>query len=800
MPGHHIRDYPGKPGKPFQIEIPTNRAGGTGGREYFNAARIERIRQMAAFGKFDSEPEELQQFLPIQDLKDGETTTAPYTFEERLIVVPSNSQQFTGTVDSSLHIGDFRMSAPIIVGEYSYGAMRKNVHIASAEATDREELLFGIGEGGWYTKIRDKKRIMVQVASGLFGITAEILQDAAIISIKMAQSAKAGIGGHVVAEKIDDDMAETRGMPKGIDYISDANRIFSIEELRQIVSYVRKASRGKPILIKCAATHDIRAIVAGAIAANSEGIIIDGRGGGTGAGPIIWKNSSCIPIELAIPMAYEQATKMGVAGKFRIIAAGRVDLPRKAFKLMLEGADATMLGSAAVVSMGCGMVHRCHKICPALLATKIGDREVDPEWGAHVLSSYLRVFNEELKRYAAFYGFSSLSELVGKKSMLRAIAFGPDALELTGIEKAEGRENIERELEELWHREYDTPLQIWQTDHNEVLAETGVTEIGSMGRTTDLDPPKSILDRVIVEGRHVVGPSFDKYRDVVETTTRLEGNIRLGTPFTLAPANDPKNQISCLKTAVSRRTVARITQKMIAKIDAELVLKKELEKRTQVILFEIGNEKAEDVIDRTNHRVLREAAGIIVPESFVTPEALSTLRTWTDRPIYAKINADGLIVEKAIKLALVGVNGLLVEGEIGLRKFEIGKENKIPLEIAIPLLDNALAMKLLKGRPLRKNFRIIASGNIRGPDDAFKIMALGADAIESTVISGVAGENDFENRIKKLVDGYTDELKVIVGADGLSGTATLIANRNLLRADEMPEDMRKLLGIEFMGK
>jgi hypothetical protein len=168
--------------------------------------------------------------------------------------------------------------------------------------------------------------------------------------------------------------------------------------------------------------------------------------------------------------------------------------------------------------------------------------------------------------------------------------------------------------------------------------------------------------------------------------------------------------------------------------------------------------------------------------------------------VYAKIEANGRIAETATMLVLAGVNGLLIEGEIGLKAFTIGSDNMIPLEIAIPLADEALARKLLHGKPLRNMARIIASGNVRGPDDAFKIMALGADAIESTMIAKIAQLKDPGNTSRNLVDGYTDELKVMIGAGGISSVASLVANRNLLRTDEMPTEMRTLLGIAFMGK
>ncbi len=787
------------------LRIPNHRAGGTGGREYGNSERISRIRKMATTGEFDP-PDVLSRFAPLHDEK---PVTAPYPIEERLIVVPDSKDQRIITPDdvdlSTILAPSLELSQPTIIGEHSYGATVEEEHIAAAQAAENLKLIFGIGEGGWCPKIRHHKRIMVQVASGVFGITAEVLQDAIAISVKMAQIAKGGSGGHVKAHKITKDMADTRGMPLGIDYISDANRIFSIEEVRQIVHSVRKASKGKPVFIKCAATHDLAAIVAGSIEAGADGVIIDGRGGGTAAAPIILRNRLGIPIELAVALADTIRKEKG-AENFKIIAAGRVYLPAKAMKLALLGADAIMSASGVLISTGCLMVHQCHKKCPPLVATANIQRDgsqtrLDPDWATHVLSSYMRSYGQALAAYTAYLGFPKFSDAVGRRDLLRGIALDPELAELLGVESLSDHTEVGAEIRTLWQRDVTDPFYPWQLDHIKYLRETGTIEIGSMGRTNDLDPPNSYLDALMIEGRHVVGPSYDVYRDTVETVTSLPGNVRLDMPM-MVSVDSKDTAIDILKAAASRRTVVVMRSELLSELIGDVATRKDILSRLDSVVLKIS-EGEEEKIEGKDMYMLRNVAGIIIPHTLANQKFVRYVGTYTDRPVYANVPATGKIKDDVIAVAKSGISGIIIEGKVGIRDFDpgqdFGTDKSLPLEVAVPVVDDLLSSRSNQGKILRSKLAVIAQGNVRTPDDVYMMCALGSNAVVNTSLLDFSGK-DVREGTEKLLDGYRIEMQVEMGAGGVSMISSVIGNRDLLRADEMPPKIRELMGVSFMGK
>ena len=60
----------------------------------------------------------------------------------------------------------------------------------------------GTGEGGLHESLYPyQKNMIVQVASGRFGVDINYLERGAAIEIKIGQGAKPGIGGHLPGEK-----------------------------------------------------------------------------------------------------------------------------------------------------------------------------------------------------------------------------------------------------------------------------------------------------------------------------------------------------------------------------------------------------------------------------------------------------------------------------------------------------------------------------------------------------------------------------------------------------------------------
>ena len=141
------------------------------------------------------------------------------------------------------------------------------------------------GEGGLHADLEPyQDNIIVQCASGRFGVDSSYLQAGAAVEIKIGQGAKPGIGGHLPGEKIDYEVSITRMIPQGTDALSPAphHDIYSIEDLRQLIYALKEATGYKPISVKIACVHNIAAIASGVVRAGADIVYLDGFRGGYG--------------------------------------------------------------------------------------------------------------------------------------------------------------------------------------------------------------------------------------------------------------------------------------------------------------------------------------------------------------------------------------------------------------------------------------------------------------------------------------------------------------------------------------
>ena len=91
---------------------------------------------------------------------------------------------------------NIELDTPIIFSPMSYGSVSLNVHKSLAMAAERCGILMNTGEGGLHADLYPyQDHIIVQCASGRFGVSPEYLNRGAAIEIKVGQGAKPGIGG-----------------------------------------------------------------------------------------------------------------------------------------------------------------------------------------------------------------------------------------------------------------------------------------------------------------------------------------------------------------------------------------------------------------------------------------------------------------------------------------------------------------------------------------------------------------------------------------------------------------------------
>ncbi len=350
--------------------------------------------------------------------------------------------------DTEVILGDrfaekpLKLKAPIMIGAMSFGSVSKEVKIALAKAAGRLGIAANTGEGGMLPEERKYASILVvQYASGRFGVSASYLRAGDAIEIKIGQGAKPGMGGLLLGEKVTEDIAKMRGIPVGTDAISPARHLDIVgpEDLKMKIEQLREITDWKvPIIVKYAAgrvADDVKI----AAKAGADIIVIDGKPSGTGATPYIVTEHTGYSTMAAVVEAHRALKEIGLRDKVSLVVGGGIKTGADAAKVLALGADAVMIASATLVPIGCTYCGTCHNgKCPYGIATQRPElrRRINVELAAKRIENYLRAFIEEMCMFAQLAGKSKLSNL--EKEDLRALTFEASMLtgvKLMGVEK-----------------------------------------------------------------------------------------------------------------------------------------------------------------------------------------------------------------------------------------------------------------------------------------------------------------------------------------------------------------------------
>jgi len=356
-------------------------------------------------------------------------------------VVPDGNGGFKLAEGAGVH-HNIKLDTPIIFSPMSYGSVSLNVHRSLAMAAERCGILMNTGEGGLHEDLYPyQDNVIVQVASGRFGVSPEYLQRGAAIEIKIGQGAKPGIGGHLPGEKIDREVSATRMIPQGSDAISPAphHDIYSIEDLRQLIYALKEASGYKPVGVKIAAVHNVAAIASGIVRAGADYVYLDGFRGGTGAAPAVIRDHIGIPIEIAIAVVDQRLREEGIRNQASIIAAGSIRSSADAAKAIALGADVVAIGTAALLALGCHLCQSCHTgKCSWGITTQKPEltRRIDPEWGAERLTNLVHAWSHELQEILGALGVNAVESLRGSRERLRAVGLDEQTCRILGVKPA----------------------------------------------------------------------------------------------------------------------------------------------------------------------------------------------------------------------------------------------------------------------------------------------------------------------------------------------------------------------------
>ena len=273
----------------------------------------------------------------------------------------------------------------------------------------------GTGEGGMLDEERaHASRLIFEMASGYFGWSPGQVARADAVEVKIGQSAKAGSGGLLPADKVTPRIAEVRGLPPGEAAHSPARftDIHSLAELRTRIEEIREHLGGGPVGIKFAAGR-VEEDLDAAIEAGADFVTIDGRGGGTGAAPEVLKDHLTVPIQYALHRATAHLAARGI-DDLDIVATGYFRIAADVTKAIAMGATAVALATASMVAIGCQQYLACHTgNCPVGIATQRADLEArfDVEQSTEQGAETFAAFREEIELLCRAVGVADVHDL-----------------------------------------------------------------------------------------------------------------------------------------------------------------------------------------------------------------------------------------------------------------------------------------------------------------------------------------------------------------------------------------------------
>jgi CDGSH-type Zn-finger protein len=211
----------------------------------------------------------------------------------------------TGTLIGPRAAKPLHLEIPLFVSDMSFGALSEEAETALARGAELAGTGICSGEGGMLPEEKaENSRYFYELASARFGWRPELVEDVQAFHFKGGQGAKTGTGGHLPGDKVQGKIPEVRGLERGRDAISPATfpDLNTPDDFRKLADEVRERSGGIPIGFKLSANH-IEDDIDFALAAGADYIILDGRGGGTGAAPLIFRNHISVPTIPALARA-----------------------------------------------------------------------------------------------------------------------------------------------------------------------------------------------------------------------------------------------------------------------------------------------------------------------------------------------------------------------------------------------------------------------------------------------------------------------------------------------------------------
>ncbi len=332
-----------------------------------------------------------------------------------------------------------RILASFGSGAMSFGAIsaeaQRDIILAMQQVGGRSNS----GEGGEnpYYFTESISASTKQIASGRFGVNARYLISGEEIQIKIAQGAKPGEGGQLMAAKVDVHIAKARYSPEQVDLISPPpmHDIYSIEDLKQLIYELKQVHPQARISVKLVSGAGIGTIAVGVVKAGADIIHISGGDGGTGAASLSSMKHAGLPLEFGLWEVHCTLLAQGLRHIVKLRADGGLHSGHDIVVAAILGAEEFDFGKLLLVAQGCVMARICEKnTCPTGIATH------DPRFKAKYKGSpedivkVLHYLAEDVRRHLVALGKNSLQEIIGHSELLEVAALQRGLVQEKGID------------------------------------------------------------------------------------------------------------------------------------------------------------------------------------------------------------------------------------------------------------------------------------------------------------------------------------------------------------------------------
>lgn len=265
------------------------------------------------------------------------------------------------------------LDIPLFVSDMSFGALSEEAKISLAKGAELAGTGICSGEGGMLPEEQQaNSRYFYELASAKFGYKEELLKRVQAFHFKGGQGAKTGTGGHLPGNKNKGRISQVRGIEEGLPAVSPPTfkDLVAVEDFKNFADNVRDITGGIPIGFKLSANH-IEADIQFALDASADYIILDGRGGGTGAAPEMFRDHISVPTIPALARARRYLDEQGASGRVTLIVTGGLRVPIDFVKAMALGADGVAISNSAMQAIGCVAARMCNtNNCPTGIATQ----------------------------------------------------------------------------------------------------------------------------------------------------------------------------------------------------------------------------------------------------------------------------------------------------------------------------------------------------------------------------------------------------------------------------------------------